>query len=59
MNRKTSLGMLIGSMVIFGTIGIFRRFIPVSSPMLAFVRGSPGAGFLMLIRLCQRYTQKR
>ena len=46
--------MLIGSMVIFGTIGIFRRFIPVSSPMLAFVRGVLGAGFLMLIRLCQR-----
>lgn len=58
LNRKTSLGMLIGSMVIFGTIGIFRRFIPVSSPMLAFVRGAMGAGFLLLIHLCQRTIRK-
>jgi len=38
--------MYIGSMLIFGTIGIFRRFIPLSSGMLAFARGLLGALFL-------------
>ena len=31
---------LILSMSIFGTIGIFRRYIPLSSSAIAFVRGS-------------------
>ena len=34
--------MLIGSMLIFGTIGIFRRYIPLSSGLLAFARGLLG-----------------
>ena len=34
---------MIGSMLIFGTIGIFRRYIPLSSGMLAFSRGLLGA----------------
>ena len=42
-------GQLIGAMVIFGTIGIFRRFIPLSSAMLAMVRGIVGVLFLLLI----------
>ena len=42
-------GQLIGAMVIFGTIGIFRRFIPLSSAMLAMVRGLVGVLFLLLI----------
>ena len=40
---------LIGSMLIFGTIGIFRRYIPLSSGMLAFSRGLLGALALLLI----------
>ena len=42
-------GQLIGAVVIFGTIGIFRRFIPLSSAMLAMVRGLVGVLFLLLI----------
>ena len=48
-NRKTqttSLMMLTASMVIYGTIGIFRRSIPLSSGMLACVRGLLGSAFL-------------
>ena len=37
------------SMLIFGTIGIFRKFIPLSSGMLAFTRGVMGSLFLLLI----------
>ena len=31
--------MLASSMLIFGTIGIFRRYIPLPSGLLAFSRG--------------------
>ena len=41
-----SLMMLTGSMLIFGTIGIFRRFIPIESSLLASARGLMGAVFL-------------
>ena len=40
--------MIISSMLIFGTIGIFRRYIPLSSGMLAFLRGVLGAAFLVI-----------
>lgn len=40
--------MIISSMLIFGTIGIFRRYIPISSGLLAFSRGLLGAAFLLL-----------
>jgi len=42
-------GQLIGSMVIFGTIGIFRKYIPLSSAMLAMVRGLVGVLFLLAV----------
>jgi len=35
-------------MFIFGTIGIFRRYIPISSALVACVRGFVGAAFLLL-----------
>ena len=47
--KNLARGQLIGAMVIFGTIGIFRRFIPLSSAMLAMVRGLVGVLFLLLI----------
>ena len=47
-NGSTSVMMLITSMLIFGTIGIFRRHIPVSSGFLAFSRGLLGTLFLLL-----------
>lgn len=42
--------MFISSMLIFGTIGIFRRYIPLSSAALSFVRGVLGAAFLIILR---------
>ena len=50
-NRKEyrrSVLMGISAMLIFGTIGIFRRYIPLSSAFLAFVRGIMGGAFLLL-----------
>ena len=44
--RTGSLLMLIFSMVIFGTIGILRRNIPLSSGLIAFVRAAVGSAFL-------------
>ena len=38
--------MFIGSMLIFGTIGIFRRYIPLPSGFIAMVRGLLGGLFL-------------
>lgn len=52
--RSRSLAKLIASMVIFGTVGIFRNFIPLSSSTLAMCRGFIGAGFLALVMLFSR-----
>ena len=51
MNRETARSYLalISSMLIFGTIGIFRRYIPLSSAMLAFFRGLLGSIFLIIL----------
>lgn len=46
--------MLLISMVIFGTIGIFRRYIPLPSGMIAFSRAVIGMLFLLLVILIQR-----
>lgn len=40
---------LISSMLVFGTIGIFRTYIPYSSGLIAFVRGFIGMIFLLLV----------
>lgn len=40
--------MMITSVLIFGTIGIFRKHIPLSSEMLAFSRGLLGSIFLLI-----------
>lgn len=45
MNRACFMGII--SMLIFGTIGIFRRFIPISSELLAFSRGILGSLYLL------------
>ena len=51
MKNARSYLMMTGSMLIFGTIGIFRRYIPVPSGVLAFVRGLLGAVTLLLFAL--------
>lgn len=48
-NHGKSLAMLTGSMLIFGSIGIFRRYIPLSSGMLACTRGLLGGIFLLAV----------
>ena len=40
--------MLIASMAIWGSLGLFRRAIPLPSSVLAFVRGVAGSLFLIL-----------
>ena len=46
--------MLIVSVCIFGTVGIFRRHIPLSSEMIALIRGFLGAGFLLLTGMLRK-----
>ena len=41
-NDRRSILMIVTSMLVFGTIGVFRRYIPVSSAFLAFFRGILG-----------------
>lgn len=45
---------LISAMIAFGTIGIFVRYIPLSSTMIALIRGIVGTVFLILITLLQK-----
>ena len=52
--EKSSRNALILSMCIFGTIGILRRFIPLSSSLVALVRGVVGAAFLILVTLIRK-----
>ena len=46
--------MLIASVCIFGTVGIFRRYIPLSSGMIAFIRGILGTLFLLLTGMMRK-----
>ena len=49
-NDHNSIRMFVSSMLIFGTIGIFRRYIPLSSAFIAFSRGLLGGVFIFLFR---------
>ena len=51
-NDHGSIRMFVFSMLIFGTIGVFRRYIPLPSAFLAFTRGIIGGlCILLLMRL--------
>ena len=52
--KSRALLMLILSMVIFGTVGIFRRWIPLPSGLLSFSRGVIGAAVLCVPALITR-----
>ncbi len=52
--KPRALFMLILSMVIFGTVGIFRRWIPLPSGLLAFSRGVIGAAVLCVPAMLTR-----
>lgn len=47
-NDRKSLCMLISAMLIFGTIGVLRRYIPLPSALLVFLRGVLGSSFLFV-----------
>ncbi len=58
-NKSTdSIGLarakLILAMTIFGTIGIFVKYIPLPSSVIACVRGFVGVGFLLLVTLIKK-----
>ena len=56
-NDRRSLIMFISSMLIFGTIGIFRRYIPFPSAFLAMARGLIGGLLVMaFVRLTGKQT---
>ena len=59
-NDHRSIWMMVSSMLIFGTIGVFRRFIPLPSAFLACARGIIGGlCILFLVRLKgKRNTEK-
>ncbi len=50
-NDPKSLLKLVLSMLIFGSIGIFRRYIPLPSAFLAFARGILGGLFILVYRI--------
>ena len=54
MNPRRSLVLLVTSLCIMGTIGLFRRYIPLSSGLLAFWRGLIGAVSLLVFILLRR-----
>ena len=47
-NTKSKISLII-SMLIFSSIGIFRKYIPLESGMIAYVRGLVGAFFLIIL----------
>lgn len=50
---------IIAAMVIFGTIGIFRKYIPLDSSLIALVRGGVGTLFLLLVVALSRKKLNR
>ena len=59
-NDRLSIWMNVSSMLIFGTIGIFRRYLPLSSAFLACSRGIIGGLFLFaFMRLKKGRTREK
>ena len=54
-NDLKSLAMIISSMLVFGSVGVFRRYIPASSAFLACSRGLLGGLFIFVfLKLVRR-----
>lgn len=51
--NKSKLSLIL-SMFIFGTIGIFRRYIPLPSSLLAMARGAIGVVFLLIFMAAKK-----
>ena len=56
-NERKSLLMLISSMLIFGTIGLFRKLIPLPSAFLACTRGLLGGLFVLIFIILGAYSE--
>ena len=54
MSRRKAMTVFLAAMVIFGTIGVFRKEIDMSSGMLCLVRGAVGTVFLAVVSLFRR-----
>ena len=52
-DKKAKL-LYILSMVVFGTVGIFRRFIPVDSGLIAMIRGLLGGLFILFFLMIKK-----
>ena len=48
-NHRSTKLLLVFAMAMFGTLGLFIRAIPLPSSIIALVRGSVGAAFLLLV----------
>lgn len=57
--RSISFLFLIVSMVVFGTIGVFRRYIPLPSSVIAVARGAIGSTFLAFILLFKKKSTEK
>ncbi len=57
LDTKKSYLQFISAMMIFGTIGIFRKYIPLSSGLLAFARGLIGGIFLLIFSFAKEKGQ--
>lgn len=57
-NRTKSLVMIIMAMLIYGTVGIFRKYSPMGSALLSFVRGVIGVSFLGIFMLFKKKKLK-
>lgn len=55
MQKKAVIHVIL-SMILWGTIGIFRRYIDLSSSLLAFARGIVGAFFLYVFLKIRKYN---
>jgi RarD protein len=53
-NKANNLSRLIISMCIFGTIGILRKFLPLSSTLIALCRAAIGSVFLICVVLLRK-----
>ena len=54
MKPQTAKLRLAAAMTVFGTIGLFVRYIPLPSSIIAFVRGGVGMLFLLLVSLAKK-----
>ena len=54
MKKYSSLFQLVSAMLIFGTIGVFVKYIPLPSGIIAMARGFTGVAFLLIVILIKK-----